>query len=279
MRYKVYSKTEKAWDAMLEALKEARSSILLEMYIFVDDTEDTHDFINILTSKSKQGVKVKIVLDSYGSNISKESLKRLKDAGVELLFYTRLFRVSHRKSLIIDKKIAFIGGVNIKKYFKKWDDLFIKVDGKVVKYILRSYARMYKNCGGRDMLVLHHIKKLSSKKKNIEYYDNYPPGHSHRLRRYYKDKIKSANESILLVTPYFMPNHWLRKALIKSAKMGVRIEIIMPRIATHPKISNIANYFYMEKFRKYGIKSYLTKEMIHSKLMLNDGKEGVLGSQ
>jgi len=62
MRYKIYTKTEKAWDAMLYALNHAKSSVFFEMYTFVDNTEDTHDFIEILKQKALSGVKVKIII-------------------------------------------------------------------------------------------------------------------------------------------------------------------------------------------------------------------------
>ena len=64
MRYKIYTKNESAWDSMFQAISRAESSILFEMYIFVDDTSDTHDFIEILSQKARSGLKVKIV--NYG---------------------------------------------------------------------------------------------------------------------------------------------------------------------------------------------------------------------
>ena len=76
-----------------------------------------------------------------------------------------------------------------------------------------------------------------------------------------------------------MPNHWVVKALKKASKRGVKVEIILPRIATHPKIANVPNYFYMHKLYKHGIKFFLTEKMNHSKIMLVDGEEGILGSQ
>lgn len=279
MRYKIYTKTEKVWDAMLYAISHAKSSILFEMYIFVDDTSDSHDFIEILSQKALSGVKVKVIFDAFGSEMTDSSVKKLKDAGVELFFFKTLFRVTHRKILIIDEQTAFIGGINIKKFFKKWDDLAIRIEGKIVKHILRSFAHIYKNCGGKDQFVLKYDKVLRIQKGKIWFFEHYPPKNSFRLNKYYRDKIELAKEKILISTPYFMPNHWLIKALKKASKKGVRVEIIMPRFATNPKITNIPNYFYMHKLHKHGIKFFLTEEMLHSKMMLVDGKEGILGSQ
>jgi len=279
MRYKLYTKTEKAWDAMIYAISHAKSSILFEMYIFVDDTADTHDFIEILSQKASSGVKVKVIFDAFGSKVSDVSVKKLREAGVELFFFRTLFRVTHRKILIVDERTAFIGGINIKKFFKKWDDLSIKMEGKVVERILSSFAHIYKNCGGEDDFVLKHDKILPVSKGKIWFFEHYPPRHSSRLNKYYSDKIEFAKKKILIITPYFMPNHWVIKALKKASKRGVKVEIILPRIATHPKIANLPNYFYMHKLYKHGIKFFLTKEMNHSKIMLVDNTEGIVGSQ
>lgn len=280
MRYKIYTKTEKAWDAMLSSISKAKKSIFFEMYTFLDDTSDTHDFIEILRQKALSGIKIKIVMDSWGSyEFTQNSLNKLKEAGVEILFFKKLFRHTHRKILIIDEHISFVGGINITKFYKKWDDLQIKIDGKMTKYVARSFAKLYKDCGGKDQLVLKYNKDFNSSKGKVWFFEHFPFKDSFRLSKYYKEKIDHAHKNISIVTPYFMPNGWLVKAIKQASKRGVEIEIIMPEIATHPKIANVANYFYMHKLNKYGIKFFLTKEMLHSKLMLIDKREGILGSQ
>src|SRR3989344_736318 len=93
MRYKLYAKTEQAWDAMLDNINQAKSSIFIEM----------------LRQKSVSGVRVKIIYDSFGSGggLLDKSIIKLKDAGVELFFFKKLFRYTHRKVLIVDEKVAF----------------------------------------------------------------------------------------------------------------------------------------------------------------------------
>jgi len=279
MRYKIYTSNEKAWDAMLTAIRRAKNSIFFEMYIFVDDTHDTHDFIETLRQKASSGVKVKMIFDSFGSEITDTSIKKLKEAGVEILFFNRLFRHTHRKMLIIDEKTVFIGGTNIKKFFKKWNDFLVRMEGKIVEYILRSFAHAYKNCGGKDLLVLKHDKTLHIQKGKVWFYEHSPFRGAFRLNKYYRNKIENAHDKILIITPYLMPNRWLIKALKRASKRGIKVEIIIPRVATHPKMANIPNYFYMHKLYKYGISFFLTNEMNHSKIMLVDDSEGILGSQ
>lgn len=280
MRYKIYTNTEQAWDAMLGSINSAKSSIFLEMYIFSDNTSESHNFVEILKQKAISGVKVKIIFDSFGSgNLPEDSLLKLKDAGVELFFFKKLFRYSHRKVLVIDERVAFVGGVNIHKFFRKWHDLQIRLEGKIVNHIMRSFAGIYKKCGGLDYFVLKHDKVRLIQKGKVWFFGHFSSGNSFRLNKYYRDKIDCAKENILIVTPYFMPNHWVVNALKKASERGVVVEIIMPRVATNPKIANLSNYLYMRKLHPSGVKFFLTNEMIHSKIMLVDGSEGILGSQ
>ncbi|OGI57990.1 hypothetical protein A2727_00250 [Candidatus Nomurabacteria bacterium RIFCSPHIGHO2_01_FULL_37_110] len=278
MHYKIYTNTEQAWDVMLESISAATSSIFFEMYIFSDNTFASHNFVDILSQKSISGVKVKMVIDSF-ANLSDNSLKKLKDAGVELFFFKKLFRSTHRKVLVVDEKVAFIGGININKFFRKWHDLQVRIEGKIVNHVMRSFARVYKKCGGRDPFVLKYDKQRLSQRGKIWFFEHFSHRGPFRLNKYYRDKIDYAKESILIVTPYLMPNQWLIVALKRAVERGVNVEIVMPKVATNPKIANWSNYLYMNKLYQYGVKFSLTNEMIHSKVMLIDEQEGILGSQ
>lgn len=278
MRYKIYTNTEKAWDAMLGSIQQAKSSIFFEMYIFSDNTKESHDFVEVLSEKARHGVSVKMIVNS-GMSLSKEALSKLKDSGVELFFFNRLLRYTHRKVLVIDEKVAFIGGMNIDKFFTKWQDLQLRVEGKIVNHMMRSFARLYKKLGGRDLLVIKHDKIRLLQKGKVFFFEHFMHTGSFRLSKYYKDKIDHAQEKILIITPYFVPNRWLLVALRKAAERGVAVEIVMPKKTTNPKIANLPNYLNMNKLYPSGIRFFLTSGMLHSKIMLVDGVEGILGSQ
>ena len=97
MTYRFYTKSMSVWSGMYQAIIKAQESIFLEMYIFLGDTVKTHDFIGLLVSKAESGVKVAMVLDAFGSrNLSKEAIKRLKNAGVDLHFFSHFLYRSHR---------------------------------------------------------------------------------------------------------------------------------------------------------------------------------------
>ena len=133
MNYKFFTNSEKAWKAMFEAILNAKKSIYLEMYIFQNDMKE-FDFFHLLKEKAKQGLQVKLILDSFGSaGLSDSAISELKEAGVEMLFLSYLLHRMHRKVLIVDERVAFIGGVNLHRDSRFWNDLMVKIKGKLVR--------------------------------------------------------------------------------------------------------------------------------------------------
>src|SRR3989344_8687832 len=176
MQYRFYTITEKAWQAMLEAIKGAQRSIYLETYIFEDDLTSRR-FLDVLNEKSRQGIVVKIIIDSIGSFwFRSKTKKELEKSGVEVLFFSPLiawrnpyylirkfwFYRTHRKILVVDEEIGFLGGVNIGQKFAQWLDLHIQLTGPVVRHLVKSFRRSYRFCGGKDPKVLYTKIKPAS---------------------------------------------------------------------------------------------------------------------
>ena len=87
MKYQIYTTSKKAWDAMIEAIDEAQKSIYIEMYIFLDDTAKSHDFIGKLKKKAREGLKVAIVADALEAiNCPRKQLKKSKNQVLNLFF-------------------------------------------------------------------------------------------------------------------------------------------------------------------------------------------------
>jgi len=279
MQYKFYTTSEKAWDAMLEAIKDAKKFIFLEMYIFIDNTNG-YNFFEILEKKAKEGVKVKIIIDSFGSQeLNKEVIEKIRKAGAELLFFSYWLSRAHKKILIIDGNIAFLGGVNIHKSFQKWNDLQVRFTGVMVKSVIRSFAKSYEMCGGKDVEVLiYNNKKNIFRKTKLWFLEHQQLGKKKLLKKHYQNRIKNAKEKIIIVTPYFIPRRWLIGVLHQAILRGVRAEIILPLCTDH-WIFNRVNYFYISKFHRIGINFYLQREMNHAKAMIIDNAEGMVGSQ
>lgn len=280
MKYKLYTTSQKAWSGMYEAMSIAKKSIYIEMYIFLGDTSSTHDFISLLKTKAISGLEVVVIADAYGSSeLSPEIITELKEAGAEFMFFTHWFKRTHRKIVIIDNEVAFLGGVNIKETIRHWNDLQIKISGKIVKTLLKSFAYTYEMVGGQKKNILFYSRLPLKQKLKSWIIDNLTKKNSQfRLSDNYIKHIAESRESIRIVTPYLMPPRRLLIALDRARKRGVEIEILIPQ-DTDIKILNKVNYLSARRLISLGIRVYLSKEMNHAKILLIDGEEGLIGSQ
>jgi len=280
MRYKFYTTSDKAWDGIMSAINQSQKSIYIEMYIFLGDTRQTHDFLGKLKEKALLGLEVILVLDAYGSSeLKTSSIQDLRSAGVELLFFSRWLRRTHRKLVIIDNKVAFIGGVNIENKIRHWQDLHLRLGGKIVKPLLRSFAYTYQQCGGKNdhVLIYSHLPLVKKIKSWVV--DTWEIGDKrYRLNNYYLNKLTEATNSIKIVTPYLLPPRWLLKALDDAVARGVTVEILIPK-DTDIKSLNRINYFNACRLSAVGVKFYFMPDMNHAKVMLIDDREALVGSQ
>ena len=274
-RHTFFTTSRRAWIAMLSEIEQAKTSIFIEMYIMVDDMQG-NKFIEILKRKAREGVKVKLVLDSFGSfSLSNDAISELRKSGAEVLFFSRFLHRMHRKILIVDENILITGGVNIHRSAEGWEDLSLRVKSRfVVRVALRLFANSYYKVGGQDAALRKFLKGSKSSRNETRFFSFGP---HKRLKQLYKEKLFAAKQSIQIVTPYFVPGRWLRAALDTAVLRGVAVEIIVPKISDSWFMDR-ANYFYISKLKK-SFQFVLFPRMNHSKILIVD-KAGVLvGSQ
>lgn len=279
-KYKLYGKSEEAFDAMLASVKEASQSIYWESYIFSNDLVLTHDFFSIFRNKAESGVKVVIILDGLGSyGIPKDQLAALKKSGVEIYFFGSWWRRTHRKLLIIDDKIAFLGGVNVGHAYRKWIDLHLMTtESALLPAMIHSFAKSYAMCGGKDQSVLaERNTRKTLRQTKMKFFEHWPIFGKLKLRELYEERIESARRNITIVSPYFIPHTWLRKGLLAAAHRGVEVTVIIPE-KTDPPIADVPNYYYADMLTPYGIHFFLQKDMNHAKALLVDDAEGMISS-
>ena len=278
MRYRFYTTSEKAWGAMLAAISTARESIYLEMFTFENDTTG-YDFLSELKRKAAEGVRVIVILDALGSfALSNTLIDRLRTTGVEVLFFSYWFRRTHRKILIVDESVAFLGGVNIAHRFARWNDLQVRLSGKVVRHVLHSFARIYRECGGKKSLFQDEVRVPLLSKTRLWFVEHGIGSERYALRKHYEEHIEGAAQSITIVTPYLLPHRWLITAIHRAIGRSVEVTIIVPKYTDHQVFDRI-NYYYIDLFNKLGATCFLFNEMNHAKAMLIDERLGTVGSQ
>ncbi len=296
MKYKFFTKTEKAWDAMYQEISNAQHSIYWECYILMDDTRE-HHFYDVLERKARSGVAVKIVIDSIGMFWAwpqRARAQQLERAGVEVLYFNRLipwwnpvrmrnwwFTRNHRKVLIVDERVGFLGGVNVGHQYRRWLDLHVRLEGAIVAHLLRSFSRSYQICGGNDPAILDIGSRRRSRYwvgRAKAYYVAHAPGGGSHLRRLYQKMFAGAKKSITIVTPYFMPHEWFLKSLEQAHARGVRVRVLLPK--NPGKFLSLANILYACQASRRGIDVRFSrnKGMNHSKAVLIDESEGMVGS-
>ncbi len=297
MKWEFYKTTEEAWSSMKRALRRAEHSIFLESYILIDD-EAGHEFVNILVEKAQAGLDVKIIFDGFGSWwFSYSTIKRLKKAGAKVLSFQslalkrivksfrRLFHRNHRKILVIDNKIGFIGGVNVYKESRDYYDLHLKIQNKdVVAPMIRSFGTSWVKGGGDHRhvknLLRHPIKNFKKKFKQFAFIFAHPYKKfktRSKIRKLYITSLRKARKAILITTPYFLPDKKLKLAFQKAIKRGVRIEVVVPMKGNHGPVNHAMHSMFPE-LHALGVKFYLLKEMIHAKALVVDHKLGMVGS-
>lgn len=281
MKYKLYTTSEKVWADMLIDLKNAESSIYWESFIFIDSNDDplNQEIFKILSKKAQTGVVVKIIADYLGSfSLSDKAKKNLEKAGAEVIFWSgfNFWKRNHKKILIIDEKIAFIGGVNLAKDHRHWLDLHLRLSGiHLINYLLNSFRKTYYLSNGKDKL---NFKNSKFSQRKIRFIEHWPFKKRRTLKKHYVNACLSAENNIIIATPYFAPHNWLIKILHQAAKRGVKIDIIIPK-RTDKFLINIANYVFASLVYKTGINFYFSQNFIHAKALLIDEREGLIGSQ
>ena len=287
--YKIYANSQAAWDAMYHAIAHAARSIYWEMYIFVDD-EAGRNFFDLLEEKAAAGVDVKLILDWFGSfSVSRARIDHLKQAGVDVRFFQerkyryrglwlRLISRTHRKILIVDEYIGFIGGVNIQKHMRQWWDIHVRVKGNAVHSLLRAFAKMYLICGGPKFNVRHLLKyHFRVDKERVGFiYDDADSKRS-RMRKRYIEAIARARERVILFSPYYFPDKAFLQALWYAKQRGVRVDLLIP-FRTDLRIVTYAAYTWFSLMTKLGVRIHLLKEMMHGKGVLVDDDWAIVGS-
>jgi len=287
--YQIYSNSQEAWQAMYQAILNSQKSIYWELYIFVDD-EAGQPFFDILEQKARQGLDVKLIVDSAGSFwLSRKRIQSLKKSGVDirffyeskksfLKFWRRITNRDHRKILIIDEEVGFIGGVNIQKHMREWLDIQIKIEGKVVRSLLRSFAKFYILCGG-DKKNVHHLLKYKFRTKNNKFnfvFDDADYKKSFARKKYTQALFK-ARKRVILFSPYYFPDKKFLYALWKARQRGIKIDLLIP-FRTDVRIIQYAAYAKFAFLKKIGVNVHLVEKMMHGKGVIKDDDWAMVGS-
>jgi cardiolipin synthase A/B len=270
---------------MLQVIGTARAYVLLELYLVNSGSIATR-FIETLLRARARGVQVCAVFDGFGAlGLKRADRATLLTAGVELRFFNPLqlrnrllnFRRDHRKLLLVDGRVAFVGGAGLSDEFAggvagepPWREIMVQISGPVVADWQRAFADIWRRCGeplaldppalavaypdGADgRLALSEARQRSLLANDV-------------LRRFY-----AATERAWVMSAYFVPSRRFRKALRRAARRGVDVRLLVPGPRTdHPWVRQAARRFYGKLLRN-GVRIFeYQPRMLHAKMILCD---------
>jgi phosphatidylserine/phosphatidylglycerophosphate/cardiolipin synthase-like enzyme len=272
------------FPVMLAAVEAARESVLLEMYLVHSGALVTR-FVAALVGAAQRGARVSVVFDGFGAlGLSRADRRRLLEGGVELRFFNplrlrqRLGNLSrdHRKLLVADGRIAFVGGAGLTDEFAPgarrgpWRELMLQIEGPVVADWQRAFARIWRRCGPELALparplaapfpdgALGRLSLSEARQRSV-------------LATGVVRRLDSAATRAWIMSAYFVPSRRFRKALRRAARRGVDVRLLLPGARTdHPWVRQAARRFYGKLLRS-GVRIFeYQPHMLHAKAILCD---------
>lgn len=285
------------FDSLFNDIRNAKHHVHLEYFNFRNDSINSV-LIELLAEKAAEGVEVRAMFDAFGnmsndSPLKRRDLEEIRAKGIEIIKFDPInfpwlnhFARDHRKIVIIDGKIGYIGGINVADYYLdgiegvgKWRDMHSRVEGEAVHELQKIFLSMWEEQGGGRIEgdAYYPVPDVAGK-ADVAVVDRWPCRTPKRMRRAYANAIHAAKDSIILVNPYFIPTPIIRNALEKAIDDGVKVSIVISEKGDIPMVPDgVWRVGY--QLMKRGAKVYMyTGGFNHSKVMCVDGKYCTIGS-
>lgn len=287
---------EKTFQSFFEAIEKATHHIHLEFYIVKDDEIGT-EMQRLLIKKAREGVEVRLIYDGYGSlKLSKNYLDQLKKNGVQTASFSplhfplvnkRIDYRNHRKILVVDGKVGFIGGINVgdeyrgkSPVFEDWRDTHLRIEGDGVKILqhifLQDWCFTTKEIIKED--IYYPLLPEVIGEELIQIVAGGPDSPWEPIMHMYFSMIATAEKSVYLTTPYFIPNESINMAIKNAALSGLDVRIILPG-KPDSRFVLWATMFYVRELLEAGVRVYqYQKGFIHAKTLVVDSLVSSIGS-
>ncbi|RPI16948.1 MAG: cardiolipin synthase B [Lysobacterales bacterium] len=283
------------FPAMLDAIRQARSTITFETYIYWSG-EIGRQFSLALAERARQGVRVHVLLDWAGSqNVEQSVIDELKAAGAELHFYhplhwynlARMNNRTHRKLLVVDGRVGFTGGVGIRDDWqgdgsdgKHWRDSHYRLDGPGVAQLQAAFIDNWIKATGEVLQGPGYFPQLEPVGTVLgQVFTSSPEGGGDSMQLMYLLSLTAAERTIDIAAAYFVPDALTRRALVAALERGVRVRIIVPGPYTDAEIVRKASRADWGSLLEAGAEIYeFQPAMFHCKALIVDSLLVSVGS-
>jgi len=297
-RLRLLANGEQYFPRVFEAIRRAKESVLLETFILFED-EVGKQVQEVILDAASRGVKVEMLLDGYGSNdLSPEFIRSLTAAGVRFIFYdprplvfgmrTNVFRRMHRKTVVCDGEIAFVGGINysaehVSSYGPEAkQDYTVEVKGPVVEDIARyvKQAINSKEPVRRWWNTRSHRTVRNQKPGDAQVLFVWRDNDEHRddIEQHYIDMLREAKEEVIIANAYFFPGYRLLREMRSAAQRGVSVKLIVQGKPDMPIVKVGAELLY-NYLVGGGVEVYeYIRRPLHAKIAIQDNYWSTVGS-
>ena len=287
------------FEDLFEAVRNAKSFIHLEYFNFRNDSIAGLLF-HLLAQKVAEGVEVRALYDAFGNSSNNQPIKAhmhdsINALGIKLVKFdpirfpwvNHIIPRDHRKIVVIDGRIAYTGGMNVADYYIEgipeigdWHDMHMHIEGPVVNELHEIFRHMwYKSTGeflpDAKYFPLGHPQPENQRLAIIDRHKGITPD---AIRDLFAEMLNTAQHKVLLINPYFVPTHRVRKALKRAIDRGVDVQILLSAKSDIP-LTPEASHYVGNNLAKRGAKVYLFHGGFHhTKIMMIDDLYCTVGS-
>ena len=292
---KILNNGDETFRAIFQAIKNAKHHIHLEYYILSDD-KIGNQLKNLLIEKSRKGIEVRIIIDDVGSwGLREKFISELRDNKIEIYSFMKVrfprltsrvnFR-NHRKTLVVDGKIGFTGGINIAdryiegiKKIGHWRDTHLQIEGDAVACLQVVFAADWYFVINENLTGKKYFPPLTEKDGvPVQISASGPDSDWENIGQAFFAAIASAKSKVYIATPYLMPPLPIVSALKTAALSNVDVRILIPE-KSDTIIPKWSSFSYVEEFLEAGIRIYFYQPgFIHSKYLLVDDVFSTIGT-
>ncbi|MBI4564091.1 MAG: cardiolipin synthase ClsB [Planctomycetes bacterium] len=283
-----------AYPRMLQAIRDAQQSVLLETYLFADDATGRR-FADALAERAKAGIDVRILYDAVGSRTTDHAFfGDLRARGVKVVSFHPLVRWfagltfgrrNHRKLLVVDGRVAFVGGLNISREYAStadgglgWRDTLVEIEGPCVLELQGTFLELWTRVRKKDPPLLSRSPAPVSEGARVLAVSSQHLRDRWEIARHYRHAIEQARERVWIASAYFLPSLRFSRRLRAARQRGVDVRLLVPgRTGFAPVL-----YAMQRLFTSHLLASMRVFEwpgpMMHAKTMVVDGTWSTVGS-
>jgi cardiolipin synthase len=286
---------EEIFPALLEAIRSARTSLTYAQYSY-EDGAVARDIAAALAERCRAGVGVKVLLDAFGTlRMPRAYVREMRASGCHVVYFRplnplRLLSVNyrnHRRIVVVDGRIGFTGGAGVSRKWmgdgrteRHWRDTDVRVEGPVVDSLQAAFAENWLEATGEVLggEAYFPSRTAPAGRTYAQVVRSSPIAGRYAMYSMYRLAIASAQRSVYITNPYFVPDDALAHELFRAVERGVRVVLLLPGAIDHTIVRGVSRVLFGSMLAA-GIEIYeYQPALLHAKTMVIDGRWATVGS-